>query len=212
MSDSDSRLPPGRPRRTRHTAKEHGPDPIDLHVGGQLRMARELAGLTQTEVGRDLGMSFQVIQKYEQGEIRISASRLYQLAVLLGKSPDYFFDGIAGSDSAERSARSTAWTSSWCAPSARSRMAELRQLLVRLARDIVEKNRGTSTIRTITNCFLEQIVLAASRTAVEHHGKIVTFRGFPANRACAFSPRLAPFRPTKILLSTKSGGAKWMTA
>jgi transcriptional regulator with XRE-family HTH domain len=142
MADSE----PGveRTRRRRHTAKEHGPDPIDLHVGGQLRLARELSGLTQTEVGRALGMSFQVIQKYEQGEIRISASRLFQLARLLGKSPDYFFEGLVATDvpgigAMERSdielVRAFRTIHS----------AELKQLLSRLARDIAEKHGGTST-------------------------------------------------------------------
>jgi transcriptional regulator with XRE-family HTH domain len=139
MAESD----PGveRPRRRRHTAKEHGPDPIDLHVGGQLRLARDLSGMTQTEIGRALGMSFQVIQKYEQGEIRISASRLFQLAKLLLKSPDYFFEGLGPSDvpgigelgrsdiELVRAFRSI-------------QSAELKQLLTRLARDIVEKHGG----------------------------------------------------------------------
>jgi transcriptional regulator with XRE-family HTH domain len=139
MAESD----PGveRTRRRRHTAKEHGPDPIDLHVGGQLRLARDLSGMTQTEIGRALGMSFQVVQKYEQGEIRISASRLFQLAKLLLKSPDYFFEGLGPSDvpgigelgrsdiELVRAFRSI-------------QSAELKQLLTRLARDIVEKHGG----------------------------------------------------------------------
>jgi transcriptional regulator with XRE-family HTH domain len=142
MADSE----PGveRTRRRRHTAKEHGPDPIDLHVGAQLRLARELSGLTQTEVGRALGMSFQVIQKYEQGEIRISASRLFQLAGLLAKSPDYFFEGLVATDvpgigAMERSdielVRAFRTIQS----------VELKQLLSRLARDIAEKHGDAST-------------------------------------------------------------------
>ena len=83
-------------RQRRRTAKEHGPDPIDVHVGRQLRLARELLGLTQVEVGRSLSMSFQVVQKYEQGDIRVSASRLFQLSQLLGKPVSYFFEGIEG--------------------------------------------------------------------------------------------------------------------
>jgi transcriptional regulator with XRE-family HTH domain len=97
--------------------------------------------MTQTEIGRALGMSFQVIQKYEQGEIRISASRLFQLAKLLLKSPDYFFEGLGPSDvpgigelgrsdiELVRAFRSI-------------QSAELKQLLTRLARDIVEKHGG----------------------------------------------------------------------
>jgi transcriptional regulator with XRE-family HTH domain len=81
-----------RPRR--RTAKEHGPDPVDVHVGQQLRQARAVAKLTQAEFGRRLRMSFQLVQKYEQGEIRIAASRLYRMARLLGKSVEFFFEGL----------------------------------------------------------------------------------------------------------------------
>ncbi len=82
-----------RPRR--RTAKEHGPDPVDIHVGQQLRQARTLARLTQAEFGRRLRISFQLVQKYEQGEIRIAASRLYRIARLLGKPVSFFFAGLA---------------------------------------------------------------------------------------------------------------------
>jgi transcriptional regulator with XRE-family HTH domain len=88
---------PAQGRRLR-TAKEHGPDPIDLHVGRQLRLARELAGLTQAEIGIKLGMSFQVVQKYEQGEIRVSASRLLRLAQALDRPVSYLFEGLEYSD------------------------------------------------------------------------------------------------------------------
>lgn len=84
----------GQRRPRRRTAKVDGPDPVDVHVGRQVRLARESAGLTQVEVGRRLGMSFQVIQKYEQGEIRVSASRLHQLANLFGRPVAFFFPGL----------------------------------------------------------------------------------------------------------------------
>lgn len=104
---SENRTAGGSMRRRRHTAKEHGPDPIDIHVGRQLRLARELAGLTQTDIGKQLSMSFQVVQKYEQGEIRVSASRLFQLATLLDKPVGYFFEGFeAAPDAPAAMARS----------------------------------------------------------------------------------------------------------
>jgi transcriptional regulator with XRE-family HTH domain len=143
MSDNNSGGPTERMRRRRHTAKEHGPDPIDLYVGDQLRIARELAGMTQTEVGRALEMSFQVIQKYEQGEIRVSASRLYQLGVLLHKSPDYFFEGIAASDPPVIGALDRS-DIELVRAFRTIQSDELRQLLVRLARDITETHRATS--------------------------------------------------------------------
>ena len=52
----------------RRTVIVDGPDPIDQHVGGQLRLRRAQAGLTQTELGNKVGLSFQAVQKYESGE------------------------------------------------------------------------------------------------------------------------------------------------
>jgi len=87
-------MEPGQ-RHRRRTSKNDGPDPIDIHVGQRLRLARELTGRTQAEIGKALGMSFQVVQKYEQGEIRVSASRLVQLARLLQRPVAFFFEGLA---------------------------------------------------------------------------------------------------------------------
>jgi transcriptional regulator with XRE-family HTH domain len=78
----------------RRTVIVDGPDPIDQHVGGQLRLRRAQAGLTQTELGAKVGLSFQAVQKYETGENRISASRLYQLARILEVPLSFFFEGL----------------------------------------------------------------------------------------------------------------------
>jgi len=84
----------------RRTVTVDGPDPIDRHVGGQLRLRRAQIGMTQAELGSKLGLSFQAVQKYETGENRVSASRLYQLARVLDVSPAYFFEGLDESDAA----------------------------------------------------------------------------------------------------------------
>src|ERR1700720_3141057 len=78
----------------RRTVTLDGPDPIDQHVGGQLRLRRAQTGMTQTKLGAKVGLSFQAVQKYETGENRISASRLYQLARILDVPPSYFFEGL----------------------------------------------------------------------------------------------------------------------
>src|SRR5271154_7405015 len=82
------------PGRRRRTVKEHGPDPADVHVGSRLRLARGLLGLSQVQVAQALGVSFQAVQKYERGEIRVSASRLLQAARLLGQPLEFFFEGL----------------------------------------------------------------------------------------------------------------------
>ncbi len=82
------------PARRRRTVKEYGPDPADVHVGSRLRLARGLLGLSQVQVAQTLGVSFQAVQKYERGEIRVSASRLLQAARLLGQPLEFFFEGL----------------------------------------------------------------------------------------------------------------------
>jgi transcriptional regulator with XRE-family HTH domain len=87
-------------RKTRITATD-GPDPIDLHVGRRLRLARNLAGVNQTELGEGIDVSFQAVQKYESGDNRISASRLFAAAKFLGCSVAFFFEGCEGSSAAD---------------------------------------------------------------------------------------------------------------
>jgi transcriptional regulator with XRE-family HTH domain len=71
-----------------------GPHPIDVHVGSRIRLRRITHGLTQTDLARLVGISFQSVQKYERGENRVSASRLYEFAEALGVPAQYFFDGL----------------------------------------------------------------------------------------------------------------------
>lgn len=69
-------------------------DEIDIEIGTRLRKARVAAGLTQTELGVRLGISFQQIQKYERGRNRIGCGRLYKIARILGVKITYFFDSV----------------------------------------------------------------------------------------------------------------------
>jgi len=51
------------------------------HVAAQkIRSQRILRGLSQTELGNKIGVTFQQIQKYEKGSNRVSAGRLKQIA------------------------------------------------------------------------------------------------------------------------------------
>ncbi len=68
--------------------------PVDVHVGARLRQRRTLLGMTQTNLGNALGMSFQQTQKYENGTNRISASRLFYLSGVLDVPLEYFFDDM----------------------------------------------------------------------------------------------------------------------
>jgi len=67
---------------------------IDKHVGRQLRVMRAARGMTQEDLSGKLGISYQQLHKYETGANSIAASRLYDIAQILGVSPDAFFEGL----------------------------------------------------------------------------------------------------------------------
>jgi len=67
---------------------------IDLHVGNKLKIKRKVCGLTQRDIGDEIGTTFQQVQKYESGENRISASKLFLLSKLFKTNTSYFFEGI----------------------------------------------------------------------------------------------------------------------
>jgi transcriptional regulator with XRE-family HTH domain len=80
-------------------------NPVDRHVGARIRMQRMVRGLSQTDLGDAVGVSFQQVQKYENGANRVSASRLQQIAKALGATPEFFFDGaptMAGSNAGSK--------------------------------------------------------------------------------------------------------------
>lgn len=70
-----------------------GPDPVDIHVGQRVRARRKMLGLSQTQLGQNLGVTFQQIQKYERGTNRIGSSRLFKMSVFLDVPVSYFFEG-----------------------------------------------------------------------------------------------------------------------
>lgn len=72
------------------------PDPVDIHVGTRLRLRRNLMGMSQEQLGKACGLTFQQIQKYERGANRMGASRLFQFARLLDVPVSYFFDDVRG--------------------------------------------------------------------------------------------------------------------
>jgi transcriptional regulator with XRE-family HTH domain len=67
---------------------------IDIHVGACIKQRRKMLGLSQESVAYLIGISFQQIQKYENGGNRVSASRLYQIANVLRVPVRFFFDGL----------------------------------------------------------------------------------------------------------------------
>lgn len=77
-------------------------NPMDVHVGSRVRLRRMLLGMSQEKLGENLGLTFQQVQKYEKGVNRIGASRLFDLARVLGVPIQFFYDeapnGVRGTD------------------------------------------------------------------------------------------------------------------
>jgi transcriptional regulator with XRE-family HTH domain len=70
-------------------------NPIDVHVGLQVRLRRKELKISQERLADALGLTFQQVQKYERGANRISASKLYEIARALQVPIGWFFEGLS---------------------------------------------------------------------------------------------------------------------
>jgi transcriptional regulator with XRE-family HTH domain len=80
---------------TRRVKPRRANKAVDAHVGARLRLRRMLLGMSQEKLARTIGLSFQQVQKYECGNNRIGAGRLYDLARALDVPVSFFYEDIA---------------------------------------------------------------------------------------------------------------------
>lgn len=69
---------------------------VDRHIAQRLQLRRVMLGLSQTDLARKCGVSFQQIQKYETAGNRIPAARLFDLSQALETSVAFFYSGLPG--------------------------------------------------------------------------------------------------------------------
>jgi transcriptional regulator with XRE-family HTH domain len=74
------------------------PNPTDIQIGKKLRLRRIVLGMSQEELAKSLGITFQQVQKYEKGVNRISASRLLDISNILGIPTSFFYESDADGD------------------------------------------------------------------------------------------------------------------
>jgi transcriptional regulator with XRE-family HTH domain len=77
---------------TTPTAGKKAPNSIDVHVGSRIRLRRMTLDMSQTDLGAQLGVTFQQIQKYEKGTNRVGASRVQAIARALSVPVSWFFE------------------------------------------------------------------------------------------------------------------------
>lgn len=70
------------------------PDPIDKYVGSRVRARRVGMRISQTKLGDAIGVTFQQVQKYENGTNRIGASNLYKISRHLSTEVAFFFQDM----------------------------------------------------------------------------------------------------------------------
>jgi transcriptional regulator with XRE-family HTH domain len=88
-------------RRAERPAGQPGEKPgqransADRHVGARIRERRIMMGLSQQQLAKMIGVTYQQAHKYERGLNRISAGRLFEIAQVLGVPVSWFFEGLA---------------------------------------------------------------------------------------------------------------------
>ena len=73
----------------------------DIEVGQRIRARRMVKGMSQTELGNVLGVTFQQVQKYEKGLNRVGAGRLVGAAEALDVPVSFFFGSTDSNAGAE---------------------------------------------------------------------------------------------------------------
>lgn len=84
------------PRRSRNAAANAADTLVEGHVAARLRLRRALLGMSQSDLGKALGITFQQVQKYERGSNKVSVGNLHRLADILDVPMAFFFDGLEG--------------------------------------------------------------------------------------------------------------------
>jgi transcriptional regulator with XRE-family HTH domain len=118
------------------------PLPVDVLVGQNIRIARLQKGLSQTELGERIGVTFQQVQKYEKGANRVGASRLTQIADVLQVPLPVLFEGSGVADADSSSEHSP-----------RFLLSKPHSLRLLQAFDKIENDRAKMAVLELVECF-----------------------------------------------------------
>ena len=78
------------------SGRGEGPGSLDRHIGARIRLARGTRNLSMAQLAERCGVTYQQMQKYERGQNRVSASRLYVMARALNLPIGFFYEEMAG--------------------------------------------------------------------------------------------------------------------
>ncbi|WP_273723501.1 helix-turn-helix domain-containing protein [Bartonella sp. AU18XJBT] len=80
--------------------KAKNPHFNDISIGRKIRFKRTMIGMSQKQLGSQLGVTFQQIQKYEKGSNRIGAGRLQEIADILNVPISFFYADLSTKENA----------------------------------------------------------------------------------------------------------------
>jgi transcriptional regulator with XRE-family HTH domain len=129
------------------------PVPLDKVVGRRMRARRLQLGLSQRALGDALGVSYQQVQKYEQGVSRIGAGRLQQLAEILTVPVSVFFDEKLGESQHGGSVFAfldTAYSLRLVQAFARISDRRIQQRIVELVEQVADRNSAAGAVELTT--------------------------------------------------------------
>ena len=118
-------------------------DPLDIEVGRRVRALRLEKGMSQEKLGNQLALTFQQIQKYENGTNRIGAGRLQRIAQILGVSVSALYpDPVPAGQNSQEVAEliDTGSTLRLLRAYSRMRSPSLQRALTTLVEEIAEKS------------------------------------------------------------------------
>jgi len=75
------------------------PETVDIHIGRRIQLRRNMLGITQKKLADICGVTFQQIQKYESASNRVTASRLFQIGMVLEAPAAFFYLGLPNQES-----------------------------------------------------------------------------------------------------------------
>lgn len=70
---------------------KRAPTEVDKAIGRKVRIARRRSKLSQSKLGESIGVTYQQVQKYENGTDRVGAARVFQIAAFTDHPIAYFF-------------------------------------------------------------------------------------------------------------------------
>jgi transcriptional regulator with XRE-family HTH domain len=169
-------------------------DAVDALVGRNIRLLRLQQNISQTELGNRLGVTFQQVQKYENGTNRVGSGRLFKIANVFGVPISALFDGAENTIGNGHSRSPTALLiephalrlmQAFCA----LKSTDMRRAIVNLVENLASHSTTSSTIPAAPSAAENQTRTkhASSQSDLGNH-----------HRSHRSTPRRRPLSPLQI--------------